>query len=212
MKSAWRVCFGVPFVLATSAAIVHCGSSDAGSDILDSSEAGVEGGSSGDGSSSPADGGADSATNPRLDGSTSNEGAAPVPEGGVAADPGKVACGASSCDITTSFCCAVPDGGSSCQTSGGACSALGGARQECNEAADCPAVDGGKQVCCFDLNDGSLLATSCRLDCNGGGGQRFQACRTTTECLSGTCEVRACNAGAGAASIESCKPIPDLCP
>ena len=130
-------------------------------------------------------------------------------------DPGTVACGSGpACNVTTSFCCEPPDGGGSCQTSGGVCTALGGNPQRCNEAADCPkAADGTAQVCCYEPNGvNGGLTTSCHGDCNGGGGQRTQACRTTTECLSGACAVHTCKADARLPTVESCAPIPDLCP
>lgn len=209
--SSWRVWFAAPLGLALVAAVVHCGSSDGG-DIPGAEDGGNESGTSGDSSSTDGststspDGSADSGTRSDAGGE-----AGPIPEGGAPADPGKVACGATSCDVGTAFCCALPDGGGSCQTSGGACAALGGAKQECNEAADCPAVDAGPQVCCYEVDLGRLT-TSCHLNCNGGGGNRYQACRSTTECLSGSCAVRSCNGDAGTATVESCKPIPGVCP
>jgi hypothetical protein len=140
-----------------------------------------------------------------------------IPDGGAPPDPAKIACGTASCDVATQFCCQQPDAGESCQTSNGACSALGGARQECNEKADCPVFDAGAgtapeaQVCCFDVTPNGFEA-HCRLDCNGGGGTRFQACRTQNECQSGTCTVRTCNGDAGVTSTETCQPIPGICP
>ncbi|MDB4936241.1 MAG: hypothetical protein JWP87_3213 [Labilithrix sp.] len=211
MKS-WRVLLAVPLGTTLAFAVAHCGSDDGATIDETNADSGGDGGTGTEGSTSDGPGSTDGSTdgNPGTDAAT--DGPGPIPEGGAIADPGKVACGSASCDVATSFCCAVPDGGSSCQTSGGACTVLGGTKQQCNEAADCPAVDAGPQVCCYETDQLGGLTTSCHLDCNGGGGKRYQACRTTNECLSGACAVRTCNSDAGTASIESCKPIPDVCP
>jgi len=187
-------------------AAAHCGS-DAATVVPDGSD-GAAGDGSTTGDSAPVDASSDTATKSDADADTLG----PVPEGGAPSDPGKVPCGTTSCDVSASFCCNVPDGGASCETSGGACNALGGLRHDCNESSDCPVLDAGAQVCCYEVTDKGGLETSCHLDCNGGGGRRFQACRRVGECLSGACAVRSCNGDAGVASIESCVPIPSVCP
>lgn len=211
MKSSSRSWLAAPAVASLLLAAVHCGSSD-GNPLFDATDSGNEGSASNADGSSAADArdaaAADSAS--AIDAAAAD--AAPIPDGGVAADPAKVTCGATACDVSTSFCCSLPDGGGSCQTSGGACSALGGVKQECDEAANCPPVDGVAQVCCFEVGANRALVTACHRDCTGGGGTRIQACRTTTECLTGSCAVRSCDPASGATKVESCKPIPNVCP
>jgi hypothetical protein len=102
-------------------------------------------------------------------------------------------------------CCSTPngDGGFTLAcVNGGSCN--NGVLRTCDEAADCPTAE----VCCYE-QQGNNLAAGCHGDCNGGGGTRFQACSSTTECLSGTCAIHACDAGG---SVETCKGIPNICP
>jgi hypothetical protein len=73
--------------------------------------------------------------------------------------------------------------------------------------ADCPQ----QNVCCYERTATGLVS-SCHDDCKGDDGRRTQACKTTAECLDGTCAVRACSADAGLASVETCAPILGLCP
>ena len=115
--------------------------------------------------------------------------------------PGQMACGGSTCDEATQFCCVQTGGAESCQTTGTACA---GSRRECDKASDCPPGN----VCCFDFS-AQPASASCHSDCGGGGDTRVQACRTPSECLSGACATHACVAGG---SIESCAPFGPECP
>jgi hypothetical protein len=211
-----RLVFPVVALVVGAGVIVNCGGDDDGGGVLGNvPDASIDGSSKGttqDSGGSAQDSGTpqDSSTTGDAT-SDADAGPAPIPDGGAPSDPQTVKCGTAECTISTQFCCQQPDGGASCQTSGGACSALGGAKQECNEAADCPHTDAGQQVCCFDVTEKGL-ESSCRADCNGGGGTRFQACRTTTECKSGSCAVHACNGDAGFSTVETCNPIPGICP
>ncbi len=132
-------------------------------------------------------------------GGDSNGDAAPAP------GAGKIGCGSVPCSIAMmEYCCLQGgDGGPSetCQTTGGACT---GGRIECDEPADCLSM----QVCCFEPAQ-PWVQSSCHVDCTGGGGTRVQACRTQSDCTTGTCQVRACTGGF---SIQSCAPIPNVCP
>jgi hypothetical protein len=124
---------------------------------------------------------------------------------GLVSTPGVIACGASTCDPQTAFCCALPNGSTtdlSCQTSGGNCP--NGGVIQCDEAADCPSGN----ICCWDTS-GPAIASDCRTDCTGGGGTRYQACATESECLSGTCASHACTNGL---EVTSCVPVGTLCP
>lgn len=125
-------------------------------------------------------------------------------EGGAqASNPGKVACGATSCDVTDAgaqFCCLGRDGGA-CEQAGTQCFGL---RERCDEAADCPTG----AVCCYEFGPTGLEAR-CRA---GGCGQGVQACRTQAECTSGTCAVHTCGRDGGLGTIESCSGAPPVCP
>jgi hypothetical protein len=115
--------------------------------------------------------------------------------------PEEMACGGTPCDEATQFCCVQAGGAESCLATGTACA---GSRRECDKASDCPPGN----VCCFDFSSQPASA-SCHSDCGGGGDTRVQACRTPTECLSGTCAAHACAAGG---SVESCAPLGAACP
>ena len=184
--------------------------------------------SSGSGSGSAAAGDDAAGTSPPIDGGSpvvgtdAATGAADaavvdsgLPDGMIAADAapdapsgpvaGHISCGNATCDEATQFCCAQADGGASCQTTEPACAALGGARRQCEKTDDCASGS----VCCFDFS--SIPSTSsCRNnDCNGGGGMRVQACRSQSDCASGTCAARSCLVGG---SIESCAAFAPECP
>jgi hypothetical protein len=151
-----------------------------------------------DGTTTPIDG----ATAP-IDGG--DAAATPTDAGADAASPGEIVCGAALCDAKLGqFCCVRSNGNESCETSGNACANAGGVARECDKAADCT----GGGVCCYDFS-ASPPATSCRGDCNGGGGTRVQACRTQGECTGGTCAVHACIDGG---SIETCAAFAPECP
>jgi hypothetical protein len=123
----------------------------------------------------------------------------------IVSTPDAIACGATTCDPTSAFCCALPNGATtdlSCETSGGNCP--NGGVIHCDEAADCPVGN----VCCWDTS-GPVIASDCHTDCTGGGGTRYQACKTDSECLSGTCASRACTNGL---AVTSCVPVGALCP
>lgn len=136
-----------------------------------------------------------------------------IPNGGLQPNPLGVQCGASlSCTFPNTCCVTSAADGGAIDKCGGGCN---GVKLECDEAADCPATvlaDGGKlpQVCCYERANGSIVGSSCHADCAGGGGSRTQACRTNAECLTGTCAVRNCS---GLVSpVETCNPIPNICP
>ncbi len=123
----------------------------------------------------------------------------------IVSSPNAITCGSTTCDPASAFCCALPDGATtdlSCQSSGGNCPNGGVIR--CDEAADCPAGN----VCCWDTS-GPVIASDCHTDCTGGGGMRYQACKTEGECLGGTCAVHACTNGL---DVTSCVPVGNLCP
>lgn len=179
----------IPGVL--SLALVHCGS-DATPDVLadgpDAADASSDGGAQGTDGGSTADAPGDAPL-------------PAIPGGGAPPDPGKVSCGTATCNVPGEFCCLRPDGGGSCETSGGDCDALGGVRQRCNEKTDCPQ----SEVCCYEFDLDGGVSTACHLDCNGGSGRRVQACRTLSECSTGSCAVRTCDGGV---SVESCGACP----
>jgi hypothetical protein len=174
-------------------------------------------------------GSGDSGVTPALDGSAAGEAQAPIgddatapandgaagigPDGsplgdGAGADgpvAGRIACGAATCATSAQFCCAQLDGGASCQSSEPACAALAGVQRQCEKTADCPA----NNVCCYEFS--SIPATtSCHAnDCNGGNGMRVEACRSQSDCTTGTCATRTCLAGG---SIQSCAAFGTECP
>jgi hypothetical protein len=128
-----------------------------------------------------------------------------VPDAAIVSSPDAIACGPATCDPQSAFCCATPDGATTdlaCQTSGGNCPS--GGVIHCDEAADCPAGN----VCCWDTS-GPVVASDCHTDCTGGGGTRYQACKTNGECLTGTCAAHAC---ANGLDVTSCAPVGTLCP
>lgn len=121
-------------------------------------------------------------------------------DGAPSSNPGKITCGALECAASGEFCCVtIADGGVaySCASSGGACSS--GIERRCDERADCTNGD----VCCYEDVGGGLRA-DCRGDCNG----RYQGCKATSECVSGSCTERSC----AGFTVGACGPIPPLCP
>ena len=160
-------------------------------------DAGADAAATTDGNARPdantgADAGKDAAA---IDGAT--------PDGGTPPGPNKVPCGQIDCTLPAT-CCLPTDGGFGTCAIGGACNGL---QRECDEAADCPQAP-EKQVCCYEITPAGL-SSSCHADCAGGGGSRVQACRVLGECLTGTCAVHACLDGG---SVETCKPVPNICP
>jgi hypothetical protein len=125
-------------------------------------------------------------------------------DGAVADARAPLSCGSGTCS-TGQFCCAELDGGGTCMTSEQACTTAAGVPRRCEKTSDCTAND----VCCFDFSS-FPATTSCHAnDCNGGGGARVQACRTQSDCASGTCAVHACNDGG---AIQSCAAFGTECP
>jgi hypothetical protein len=143
-----------------------------------------------------------------TDGAAPSDGAIVIIDGGVPSNPGSVSCGPSLNCTAGNFCCADPaDGGFSCQNGGGACP--GGGQLQCDETADCNLLaDAAPQVCCYEVADG-VVSSSCHADCNGGGGNRFQACKAQSECATGTCAAHTCTDGQ---HIESCEAKAPACP
>ncbi len=120
-------------------------------------------------------------------------------------DPGKVICGASTCDTPAQLCCfsSVAPGGAAnhCEVTRAACAAPSVA---CDETADCAAGE----ICCTgvavlprDAGVSGFEATSCvPKDAPGSckpvpgvGNSSVQACKTDAECLNGQkCIVQDC--------------------
>ena len=149
----------------------------------------------------------DDAAAPPTDGGAASPDGAPLGDGAAPDGPvaGRIACGSTTCPTSTQFCCAGLDGGSSCQSSEQACLALGGVQRQCEKAADCPAND----VCCYEFSS-TPATTSCHAnDCGGGNGMRVEACRSQSDCATGTCATHACLAGG---PIESCAGFGTECP
>jgi hypothetical protein len=146
---------------------------------------------------------------PPTDGGTPGDGSITIIDGGVPSNPGAVSCGPSVNCTAGNFCCADPaDGGFSCQNGGGSCPGTAG-HLECDETADCNLIaDAALLVCCYEVADG-VVSSSCHADCNGGGGNRFQACKAQSECTTGTCAAHTCLDGQ---HIESCKAETPACP
>ncbi|HEY1956848.1 MAG TPA: hypothetical protein VGH28_14610 [Polyangiaceae bacterium] len=167
------------------------------------------------GDSSPSDGGSDATTGgdattdapvtdaPATDGETKPDGCVPI-DGGLACDPGHVACGSAACDLTTQFCC-IADAGA-----GNTCTnyppdsgpppknnCTGETKVLCDEAADCPSG----QVCCGFVGATGGFATSCSTSCGTG----IQFCHGSAECVTGTCTAQQCRGE----NIETCTT---LCP
>ncbi len=117
-----------------------------------------------------------------------------------------ISCGSKTC-TGLEFCCVrSADGGVaySCETIANACN--GGGILRCDDRTDCMMGE----VCCYEVM-GNIISARCHGDCAGGGGSRYQACKTTQECLAdaGPCTTHGCDGGG---SVQSCKPIPNLCP
>lgn len=192
-----------------------CGGDEGVNLTVDGGEAGPPGNDATVDSSpgTDANGGTDSATSD----ASSTDGAvnvdAGIPPNGTPPDPGKVACGSASCTVAQSCCVSATADGGVASTCGGNCNA--GAQLECDEAKDCPPAvlpDGGTapQVCCYERAGNAIVGASCHRDCTGGGGTRVQACRTSGECLTGSCAVRTCTGTIK--SVETCGPIANVCP
>jgi hypothetical protein len=140
---------------------------------------------------------------------TNDGGPAPFEAGGFDAGGPQdaragLSCGSATCS-NGQFCCAELDGGAACMTDEQACAAAGGAPRRCEKTSDCPASN----VCCFDFS--SLPPTTgCHAnDCSGGGGTRVEACRSQSDCATGSCALRACSE---AGAIQSCAPFGAECP
>jgi hypothetical protein len=194
--------------LATAA--LHCGGA-AGSSVLfaddDGGASASEGGSTADAGSGGGGGGG--ANEDAGAGGGGGGGGGGSVDGGAPSNAGQVGCGVTpSCDLSTSTCCVLADGGAACTKGTGAtCPSIGGdpVTRQCDETADCP----GGQICCLEIINNTAIGSSCHADCGGNGGRRAQACKQQSECQSGTCQVRTCSAGG---PIESCGPLSSLCP
>ena len=134
------------------------------------------------------DGGADAPSKP--------DGCSPI-DGGFACDPGRVTCGATSCDLAKQYCCITSDGGKDTCTnnppdSGTSNLCVGGTKAFCDEAADCP----NGQICCGFVGPMGGFTTSCQASCGTG----IQFCRGSAECTSDSCVAQTCRGE----SIETC--------
>jgi hypothetical protein len=126
---------------------------------------------------------------------------------GLASDPGRVSCGATTCPAGAGAGCCLPltgdrfsiDAGTCVNSQHGCGSPLG--TFECDEAADCPVGT----ICCYEWGSGAFIVHSrCVTSCptaSGGLGDEVQACRTNAECIaSGACKLRTC----GSVGLATC--------
>ncbi len=185
---------------------LHCGGAASSSVLFaddDSGAATSEAGTLADGG---AGGGGGGGGGGKVDAGSVGSGAV---EGGAPINAGKVGCGVTpGCDLSTSTCCVLGDGGAACMSgTGAACPSLGGdpVKRSCDETSDCP----GGEICCWEIVNNTAIGSSCHADCGGNGGRRAQACKQQSECKNGTCDIRACSVGG---PIESCGPLSNLCP
>ncbi|MEO7094388.1 MAG: hypothetical protein ABI175_14120 [Polyangiales bacterium] len=171
-------------------AVVGCGGSvsaegeesDTGAGGDDTSIPGVDGGTV-DTGGTPTDGGTikdgtvvsdssptDAITPPPLDGTV------PPADGGA---PGRITCGATTCDAAKQDCCIAfgGGGGSTCIAKGGTCS---GAALSCSSAASCKAGE----VCCSKRSASGAISSVC--EATKCAGTEPQICATDAECPTGT--------------------------
>ncbi len=120
-------------------------------------------------------------------------------------NPGKVTCGAAECDLDAGQeCCdtVTNDAGvQKCGFSGAGSFCMLGAPEACDEKADCT----GANICCMQFLPLGI-ETSCLPTCITGA-ERYQACKTSAECESGTgpCATYTCKNGE---TVQSCtKPV-----
>jgi hypothetical protein len=118
--------------------------------------------------------------------------------GGQRATPGKMACGASTCDAGgENECCWVnfnPDAGQ-CAPQG--CGFASAAELKCDDSADCP----GGQKCCYGAGE-----ANCAANCQQG---QVQLCTTTQECRdAGACGDKNCDFGDFKFKVRMCGTHP----
>jgi hypothetical protein len=195
---------------ATSTADAAAGDQGDGSSSSDGATAALDATVTDSGSESSADSGAplDADAAPSVDASDAASSDAAV---GFPLDPGKVACGSTTCSTPTDTCCT--DDGGACQPSAGV--TCNGNVVGCDEAADC--APGNK--CCLVTDylylspgNGPALSTDasymCATSCDQLGYEvhrvTFQACKTTAECGgSFACLVQTC----GGKDFQTCGNI-----
>jgi hypothetical protein len=187
----------------------------------------VAGGCGGDDTATDtADSGADSATVPPIPASTYNgtgtstgglpttsgglpgspdggdQGDGAVPPSGGVSNPGKISCGDVECDAGAGGVCCLYDGGATTSCGRFLCPGTGDPgktlAESCDETADCPTEEGGRQPqCCLDR-----FGTVCNNRCD------VQLCKTDAECGdAGPCNPKTCRGVA----LHVCG-VPDGCP
>ncbi|WP_394844272.1 hypothetical protein LZC95_45370 [Pendulispora brunnea] len=138
-------------------------------------------------------------------------------------DPGLVACGSSSCNTASQYCCIRPDGGvQSCNDTtggggrdgGGGGTCANGTRIECDEAADCNDAGASGLVCCVRLASGIVnevgnrcqTTAQCQRAASGVG---RHACKTDSDCADAGADARTCvTQGCRGRSVRSCGGFP----
>jgi len=100
---------------------------------------------------------------------------------------GTIPCGSTSCAVPSLACCTggVP---ASCAPEA---ECLGSNIQTCLGKADCPAGN----ICCVDVISSASIITVCQTGTTcpiNGGTSASQGCRSTTECVTGTCSQYDC--------------------
>jgi hypothetical protein len=117
--------------------------------------------------------------------------------GKAGGEGGRVTCGGNECILPESVCCPWLNGGTCAARGTAGCEPI-----ECDDTADCPAG----QMCCYQFNHGCSLSASCQTTCVGGA-VRVQACKSDSECASGSCTLRRC----GGLDAATCEPDPASC-
>jgi hypothetical protein len=118
-------------------------------------------------------------------------------DGAPVSTPGFVACGDTSCNLSSEVCCSMtPPATARCQA-GTTC--LSGGTIACDEAADCLP----DQVCCVADVGAGVMHAACDFDCTG---SFAQACKTDRECSFGTCRTWNCGG-----PFNACGPPPSFC-
>ena len=112
------------------------------------------------------------------DAASSGASSCQTPEGGLACDPGVVACGSTACSTASSFCCVGGGQGGTgevCSPFNGASCPSSALTVACDETADCTGA-----VCCEqNAGLGAAGPTQCLASCPSGW---FQVCKSNTEC------------------------------
>jgi hypothetical protein len=108
-----------------------------------------------------------------------------------------VLCGLTTCPLPQ-VCC-VKGSTQTCVANAAACAAKDQGARACDDPTDCAAGT----VCCY-TTDTDVPGTQCLAACPPAGGDRAPACRTQSDCASGTCAARPCKGGI---SVLACAPL-----